>query len=50
MSVVPDFFDELQLWVKKVIDEVRRIFFFFFSWECVPDLQHFNPGLNSSIV
>ena len=49
MSVVPDFFDELQLWVKKVIDEVRRIFFFS-SWECVPDLQLSNPGLNSSIV
>ena len=49
MSVVPDFFDKIQLLVKKMIDEVFRIFFFS-SWECVPDLQLSNPGLNSSIV
>ena len=49
MSVVPDFFDELQLWVKKVIDEVCRIFFFS-SWECVSDLQLFKSDLYGSIV
>ena len=49
MSVVPDFFDGLQLWVKKVIDEVCRIFFFS-SWEYVQGLQLFNSDLHSSIV